>query len=394
MRIKQLDLLRGLAILLVLGRHPVIKPPESGLLGLFGSTWQRFGWTGVDLFFVLSGFLIGGLLFNEFKRTSSLNIGRFLIRRGLRIWPGYLALLAFMVLMPLSKPDGSTYDFSERLGAFAPHFVHLQNYLGMVQLHTWSLAVEEHFYLLLPILLFFLFRVSTSEAKLFKLVSITTAVLGVTCLGLRLISATVTPLSDMAARLNPTHLRIDSLFFGVFLAAFYHLKPDYFSILARRRRALLVLSLLLIAPMLFIPIEYSVFVTTWGFTLLYLGYGCLLVWAISATESNRFYNRTIESIGVYSYGIYLWHWHLAITLIALVPFTGSWTMPVSVRWLLVTSFYVFVATMFGRLMEKLVGLPALKFRDRWFPAEGSAAKQTNRGGPQAWPPLQRVGAEN
>jgi peptidoglycan/LPS O-acetylase OafA/YrhL len=65
MRIKQLDLLRGLAILLVLGRHPVIKPPESGLLGLFGSTWQRFGWTGVDLFFVLSGFLIGGLLFAE-----------------------------------------------------------------------------------------------------------------------------------------------------------------------------------------------------------------------------------------------------------------------------------------------------------------------------------------
>jgi peptidoglycan/LPS O-acetylase OafA/YrhL len=94
MRIKQLDLLRGLAILLVRGQPPVIKRPETGQLGLFGSMWQRFGWTGVDLFFVLSGFLIGGLLFAEFKRTSSLNTGRFLIRRGFRIWPGYLALLA------------------------------------------------------------------------------------------------------------------------------------------------------------------------------------------------------------------------------------------------------------------------------------------------------------
>jgi hypothetical protein len=69
-------------------------------------------------------------------------------------------------------------------------------------------------------------------------------------------------------------------------------------------------------------------------------------------------------------------------------------MPVSVRWLLMTSFYVFMAAMFGRLIEKLVGLPALRFRDRSFPADESAAKQTDRGGPPAWPPLQSVGAEN
>jgi len=395
MRIKQLDLLRGLAILLVLGRHPVMKPPESGLLGLIGSTWQRFGWTGVDLFFVLSGFLIGGLLFNEFKCSSSLNIWRFLIRRGLRIWPGYLVLLAFMVLFaPLSKADGGAYNFSERLAAFAPHFLHLQNYLGNVQMHTWSLAVEEHFYLLLPGLLFLLFRVATSEAKLFKLMAVTTAVLSVTCVALRLISAPSIPLSDLAARMNPTHLRIDSLFFGVFLSAVYHLKPELFAAIARRRRTLVALSLLLIAPMLIVSIEDSVFVSTWGYTLLYLGYGCLLVWAVSATESKRFFSRGIESIGVYSYGIYLWHWHLAITLVALVPFTSSWNMPAGVRWLLITSVYVFVAVMLGRLMDKIVGLPALRFRDRWFPPAGSAAKHTDRGGPPAWPPLQRVGAES
>ena len=68
-RNQSLDVLRGLAILLVLGRH-------NEYYGL----WQRAGWIGVDLFFVLSGFLISGLLFSEYVETGTISLGRFLLR--------------------------------------------------------------------------------------------------------------------------------------------------------------------------------------------------------------------------------------------------------------------------------------------------------------------------
>ena len=79
----QLDILRGIAIVLVLIRHPVMRPDEAGSLSPVAKILHNFGWTGVDLFFVLSGFLIGGLLIKEIKNSSRLDVKRFIIRRGL-----------------------------------------------------------------------------------------------------------------------------------------------------------------------------------------------------------------------------------------------------------------------------------------------------------------------
>src|ERR1043166_5890812 len=83
-RIHSLDFLRGLAVLLVLFRH-LPNDNTSGVLHFI----QAIGWTGVDLFFVLSGFLISGLLFTEFNRTGKLDVKRFWLRRGMKIWPSY-----------------------------------------------------------------------------------------------------------------------------------------------------------------------------------------------------------------------------------------------------------------------------------------------------------------
>src|SRR5437763_1037392 len=83
-RIQQLDFLRGVAILLVLVYHWVFPPSDAGLLRPIMEGIERFGWSGVDLFFVLSGFLIGGLLFKEIQKTGRLDVKRFLIRRGLK----------------------------------------------------------------------------------------------------------------------------------------------------------------------------------------------------------------------------------------------------------------------------------------------------------------------
>src|SRR3990167_6747089 len=88
-RLVQLDILRGIAVLLVLGRHiPMTQEPVRGFLGW----WMRAGWTGVDLFFVLSGFLVSGLLFQEYKRHGDIRLGRFFIRRGLKIYPAFYVL--------------------------------------------------------------------------------------------------------------------------------------------------------------------------------------------------------------------------------------------------------------------------------------------------------------
>src|SRR4051812_44086102 len=92
-RIIQLDVLRAVGILLVLGRHSPLAPRAAGHFEKFSKYWACIGWSGVDLFFVLSGFLIGGLLFQEIKTHGSLDIRRFLIRRAFKIWPTYFVYL-------------------------------------------------------------------------------------------------------------------------------------------------------------------------------------------------------------------------------------------------------------------------------------------------------------
>jgi peptidoglycan/LPS O-acetylase OafA/YrhL len=87
----QLDILRGIAILLVFGRHLEIPRPE-GLLGIFADAWFRIGWLGVDLFFVLSGFLIGGLLVTELHNHGRIDVQRFLVRLRAQDLPALLCL--------------------------------------------------------------------------------------------------------------------------------------------------------------------------------------------------------------------------------------------------------------------------------------------------------------
>jgi fucose 4-O-acetylase-like acetyltransferase len=81
-----LDVWRGVAILLVLGRHYD-----------YFRFWQSIGWAGVDLFFVLSGFLISGLLFSEYKRFGNISVKRFWLRRAFKIYPAFYCMIAFTV---------------------------------------------------------------------------------------------------------------------------------------------------------------------------------------------------------------------------------------------------------------------------------------------------------
>lgn len=114
------------------------------------------GWMGVDLFFVLSGFLITGILLDT--KESKSYFSNFFVRRSLRIWPLYYASLLFMFLIvPLLRPSEAHTIFDPRSSPWWAYPLFLQNYLvpvptaatGLLAV-TWSLAVEEHFYLVWP----------------------------------------------------------------------------------------------------------------------------------------------------------------------------------------------------------------------------------------------------
>src|SRR5208337_3375533 len=106
-RLRELDVLRGLAILLVLGHHMGAVPLHTpGIVLVVLDLWRQAGWVGVDLFFVLSGFLVSGLLFQEYRMDGQVSLGRFLLRRGFKIYPAFYTLLLVTVIVDrlLSRP--------------------------------------------------------------------------------------------------------------------------------------------------------------------------------------------------------------------------------------------------------------------------------------------------
>ncbi len=161
-RIAPLDGLRGLAILLVMGFHLVEVCGQwrgrewlsEGLRVLF-----RPGWSGVDLFFVLSGFLITGILLDS--RDSPHYFRNFYARRTLRIFPLYYAFLA--VMMFLVAPASGEFDEMRRTQAW--YWSYAANWLYAIDnrwsgpaTHLWSLAIEEQFYIFWPLLVYLLSR--------------------------------------------------------------------------------------------------------------------------------------------------------------------------------------------------------------------------------------------
>src|SRR3989442_3323272 len=149
-KIPQLDAVRGVAILLVILHNTSGKSPALHLQPLFGN-----GWMGVDLFFVLSGLLITGILADT--KQSQGYFKNFYARRCLRIWPLYYSLILFIfVLVPFLRPSQAPAVFDRSSPWWAYPFF-LQNFLiplptmatGPLAV-TWSLAIEEQFYLVWP----------------------------------------------------------------------------------------------------------------------------------------------------------------------------------------------------------------------------------------------------
>jgi len=364
----ELDFLRGIAILLVIFYHSTLHNTALGALAPVLDPIISFGWTGVNLFFVLSGFLVGGLLFKEIRATGKVDVWRFLVRRAFKIWPAYFIFIGYYYLKLVHRKDGVRGAFVE----LWPNLLHIQNYIRTPPHHTWSLAVEEHFYLTFALAVFLLMRGGKSAVSRLRIFIWTAPVFLILCLVLRALNWDKP--FDNFTHMWPTHLCVDALFLGVCLGYIYHFQPQVFERVASHRVWLLVFSAVAVAPMIFVP-KTSPFTFTIGVTLLSLGFGALLIAVVpppsGAAAPARFWNlrivKLVAWVGVYSYSIYLWH----LDLVAMPLFSVLGPMwkyqPVTQTAFLYLCLLVIGSVAIGVLMAKLIEFPALRLRERLMP---------------------------
>ncbi len=270
-----LDLLRALAIIVVVIYH-------AALFGFkLPGRVDRFGWIGVDLFFVLSGYLIGGQLLAPLARDQRMNLGRFFARRALRIMPAYFVVLAIYFLLP------SWREYSEIAQPLWKFLLSIQNIAlhgGTAFSHAWSLAVEDQFYLALPFLLLFLYRRPRTAI-------IIPCLLVVGGIALRAFLAAQNPSVDGGVSFRsfqawiyyPTWTRLDPLVFGVALAAIEKFRPQWWRRLMSCAIWLWLPALVLILYGLWLGEGDYLTVTAciWQFPLIALGMAALLICAVS-----------------------------------------------------------------------------------------------------------------
>ena len=310
-RLPELDGLRGLAILSVLFWHygSYYKPaPDS--LGAWLPPLIRLGWSGVDLFFVLSGFLIGGILIANRNAGNYWRV--FYLRRACRIFPLYFAVLAAFVIATsaigaqpsnwLLKQDLPFWSYPLFLQNFAMawHNSFGSDFLGP----TWSLAVEEQFYLVLPFIVL-LVRPARLPWVLGALICLA-PLLRLTCM----------------IWLSEHHFlsfyvlmpcRADALLLGV-LCAWAVRQPDIAALLESRRRQLFQGFWILSAGSVALAWQYQFFyhpvMVLVGFTWLALLYATTLVLAISKTETplkRGLRLPALRKLGDIAFGVYLLH---------------------------------------------------------------------------------------
>lgn len=314
-----IDLLRALAIVAVMLYHVSSH-------GIPMPALVEHGWMGVDLFFVLSGYLIGWQLLRAYAQGEEPQWRGFMLSRALRILPAYYAVLALYVLLPSTEG-----------GALQPLWKYLTFTLnlapdwrqGAAYSHAWSLCVEEHFYLLFPLFAWLLAR----RLTMYRAIAL---VLGLIAGGMLLRGwlwhTQVVPHLDDAGEAmhafisliyNPTYARLDGLLMGVSLAACRAFRPAWWDALLRHGRILLAAGAVVMAACSQMKLDSAVGATIL-FPLIALGCTLLLAGAISpATWIGRRPLPGARPMAILAFSLYLTHKQIYAWLDALLPELGQ-----------------------------------------------------------------------
>jgi peptidoglycan/LPS O-acetylase OafA/YrhL len=347
-----LDGLRGVAVLLVLMRHSFELVP-----GGFGPQWLddflRGGYFGVDIFFVLSGFLITSLLLDERESSGAVRMRSFYGRRALRLMPALVVMLGVVSIVLVL--DGSTWSSlwpTVRSSLFYYqnwHSVWDETHLAAEFGHLWSLSIEEQFYIVWPVVL--LAMVALWKRQSVRVAALALGVLWVVWYRIQVWNSGV----GWAYVFVRTDTRIDALLIGCLVAFLFQWQVV-------RARALHIaawggLAVVLATVARTNPLQAYVY--KGGLTLGAIGVGCMVLAIAEGTwrGARLFDVKPLRAVGKVSYGLYLWHFPVFVLLLR---HSASWNSGVRVVVGVVLSGVVTALSWY------VVERPALKLKDKWF----------------------------
>jgi peptidoglycan/LPS O-acetylase OafA/YrhL len=308
--IPALDGVRALAVLAVLAYH-------------LGAGWLPGGFLGVDIFFVLSGFLITTLLLAEFRASGRIDLVKFWLRRARRLLPALFVVLALVVAYTATRPATEQLPLrwdllSSLMYAANWRFVlagesYFAEFVAPSPVkHLWSLAIEEQFYLLFPLILLgaaILRRRSGALAVLWVLVTASSAV------ALALTYDAVDP----SRAYYGTDTRAHQLLIGVGLA--FLLRPWTLGARHKARPAGMLAAggLAGVIGLMLVTTDKGQFYYYGGSVLVALAAAALIAGLVTGGDGlvgRLLATRPAVAIGVISYGLYLWHWPVIVILTA------------------------------------------------------------------------------
>jgi peptidoglycan/LPS O-acetylase OafA/YrhL len=366
-RIHGLDTLRALAVSLVVLHHYTLFVSDAPTFGWVG----EIGWAGVDLFFALSGYLIGNQIFQALGQPAGLSLPRFYARRLLRTLPDFWVVLALYALWPAWRGSVPMLPLWHYL-SFTQN-IHLEP--GTAFSHAWSLCIEEQFYLLLPA------------------AAVGAAILGRAGMRARwawialllgwlagaLVRAAIWQGGQGAS--NPMHYyyqniyyaswcRCDELLAGVALALLKHCHGALWRRVLAHGKGLLAAGAAVVGAgfWCFLADHYGFWTTVLGYPLLALGFALMILAALApGSPLHRLRVPGAASLALWSYAIYLVHKQVSILAGQAMAARGYGPgHPLTIALALAAS------VLAGWLLFRLVETPFMRLRARWAPDNAPA----------------------
>ncbi|TGK32666.1 acyltransferase [Leptospira gomenensis] len=292
-------------------------PQEEATLNIFISNLT----SSVDLFFILSGFLIYGVLYRGWEKTGTLSFKEFYLNRSLRIFPAYyffvfltLGVNKLYLKLAQASPDPNIQalipSYKQTIDRWIYDALYISNYKTSSHFHTWSLSLEEQFYLVFPLICYFiLFKLSKKPRLIFLTALYSSAAL------IRYFvyqsNAGDQPYHTFDLLFHrPAHTRFDSIVAGILTFELYknwNLIPEKHDRI--RELFFLIPGIVFLTIASFVPYSFSVYYTVFRFNFSNLGYAMILTASIhNLSWIGKFLSlRIFTPLARISYGTYLWH---------------------------------------------------------------------------------------
>jgi peptidoglycan/LPS O-acetylase OafA/YrhL len=358
-RIDGLDTLRAVAIALVFMFHYMVFTSHEPTFGWL----SEVGWIGVDLFFVLSGYLISNQLFAGLAKGRRLSLGAFYGRRLLRTLPNYYVVLAFYVLFP-AVGGGRTLPAVWKFLTFTQNF---ELKAGTAFSHAWSLCIEEQFYLVLPVVIVLVAAARRSLRLAWVLVGLVIAAGIVTRSVLWLEYGGLAP-GYMPKIYYSSFCRFDEFLPGVAVALVKNFHPGVWARLVARGRLMLGLGVALFVVLVALLLTtyesddgHGYFMTGFGYSLLAIDFALLVIAALS--PSSLLWRTRVpgaRQLALWSYAIYLTHKPVAELVAPALEAQG-----VSAKSWLAVGVITAASIAAGWLLFRLVETPFMRLRERF-----------------------------